>query len=90
METFVEVPDGVKADVKEKKVIISGPNGTLEKDFDDPRFNHFIKIESDGKKITVTSTGERRKLGSLAGSITAHVRNMVTGVTKGYKRRGSC
>jgi large subunit ribosomal protein L6 len=85
METFVEIPDGVKADVKDKHIVISGPGGTLEKDFDDPRFNHLLDIKTDGKKITVAASGERRKLGSLAGAIAAHTRNMVIGVTKGYK-----
>ncbi len=84
MEEFVTIPEGVSVDIEEKKVVIRGPKGQLERDFDDPRFNHIIEMEKKDSKIIVKASEDKRLIKSLIGTMCAHMRNMMNGVTKGY------
>lgn len=75
------IPEGVKVELVDNKVKISGPKGDLERKLD---FRENIKIEKMENKIKVSSETERRKTKALVGAITAHIRNMIDGVIKGY------
>ncbi len=81
MKKEVLISNGVNIHVEEKKVKISGPNGQLEKEF-----KHFyeIKIEREDNKVVVSSDSDLKKVGAMVGTIAAHIRNMVRGVTDGY------
>lgn len=74
------IPSDVKVDVFDNKVKVSGTKGQLEKSF----ALIDIKIEKTDNKIKVSSESERRKMKALVGTVLAHIRNMITGVTKGY------
>ncbi|MCX6815698.1 MAG: 50S ribosomal protein L6 [Candidatus Aenigmarchaeota archaeon] len=80
----IEIPSDVTVNVDDRKVIVKGPKSTIEKDFDDPRFNATIRMHVDGSKFIVDRVDEKKKSGAMAGSIIAHTRNMIIGVTKGY------
>jgi large subunit ribosomal protein L6 len=80
-EKEIEIPEGIKAEVNENLVKISGEKGQLEREF---KGLHDVKIVLEGNKLKVSSESERRKVKSLVGTIIAHVRNMIHGVTKGY------
>jgi large subunit ribosomal protein L6 len=69
--------------IDNKKVKVSGEKGSLEKSF----ALREIKIEKIENKIKVSSESDRRKVKSLVGTVLAHIRNMITGVTKGYVYR---
>ncbi len=85
MEHIIDVADGIDVSVSDMKVSVKGPKGDVERDFDDPRFNHLIEIEKKENKVVIKFDDEKRKVKAFAGSVVAHIRNMMTGVTKGYK-----
>ena len=85
MEKKVEIPDKVEVKVNEMCVTVKGPNGELSKDFDDPRFNGLIKFEQKGNVFHVSNSDEKRKTGAVVGTIAAHTKNMILGVTVGFK-----
>jgi large subunit ribosomal protein L6 len=82
----VEIPDGVEVTVNEREITVKGPKGEIKRDFDNPRFNSFIELKS-GKKFIATPTNDRKLVRAVSGTITAHVKNMIIGVTKGHRYR---
>lgn len=80
----VMIPENINIEIENKKVKVSGEKGNLEREF---RTFFEIKIEKNGNKIKVSSESERRKVKAEVGTIAAHIRNMVKGVTKGFTYR---
>jgi large subunit ribosomal protein L6 len=78
------IPENVDIEVKEKKVKVKGPKGELEREF---KLVAGIKIEKINSKIKVSSESERRKIKALVGTVAAHIKNMIDGVTKGFVYR---
>lgn len=79
----LKIPENVKVEVQGSKVKVSGEKGELERDFKEKD----IKIELVGNKLIVSSESERKKMRALVGTIIAHVKNMIKGVTKGFVYR---
>ncbi len=75
----VTIPKGVKVDLKDNQITITGPKGNLtqeiHKDID-------VKVEDDS--IVVTRSTDQREHRSLHGLIRALIQNMVIGVSEGY------
>nr|AJS11802.1 50S ribosomal protein L6P [uncultured archaeon] len=84
MEKTVPIPDNVQIEVKGLQVTVKG-NGELSRDFADPRLNGLIKIEKKDSMIHVSDSGDSRKVGANVGTIAAHIKNMILGVTAGFK-----
>jgi large subunit ribosomal protein L6 len=78
------IPENVNVEIIGNKVKVSGPKGELEKSLKIPEE---IKVEKIENKIKVYSESERRKIKALIGTIAAHIRNMLNGVTKGFSYR---
>jgi len=78
----VNVPSDVEVKIEGKRVEVKGPLGSLQKDFSHAR-DISIKM-TDGKIILETYYPKKKQLAVL-GSVRSHVRNMIAGVTKGYK-----
>lgn len=78
---ILEIPKEVKLEVVDNEVKVVGPKGELKRKFEIPPT---IKIEKIENKLRVYSESERRKAKALVGTIVAHVRNMIKGVTKGF------
>lgn len=76
----VELPEGVKAEVKEGNVIIEGKKGKLERKLYHPK----ILIEKIDNKIVIKCEFARRKEKALVGTFAAHISNMIRGVTEGF------
>jgi large subunit ribosomal protein L6 len=74
------VPEGVNVEVFGRKVKVSGPKGSLEREFELGE----IKIEKKDNKIVVSAEQEKRKIKALVGTVAAHIKNLIGGVTKGY------
>ena len=85
MEQKIEIPEKIEIEVKERRIIVKGPKGSTEKDFDDPRYNKSIQIKREDASLIIASQSENRKTKAMIGTIKAHVRNMINGVTAGYK-----
>ena len=77
----VEVPEGVKVDVKARVVTVTGDLGTLTKSFKHVSVD--IVKESDEKLQLSMWFGKRKQLACLR-TVQTHIQNMITGVTKGY------
>ena len=76
----IQVPDNVDVTLDGKKVNVKGAKGTLMRDFSFAT----IAIEGEGKNIRIWAKWPRKKEAALVGTITSHIQNMITGVTKGY------
>jgi len=81
MEKELIIPDNVKVEIQNKHVKVSGQKGENGKEF---KFFFDVKIEKKDNKIVVTSSSDRKKIKALVGTIIAHIKNMIKGVTEGY------
>jgi large subunit ribosomal protein L6 len=80
---LIEIPQGVKAEITEKEIKVSGPKGELTQ-FIHPE----IKVEQKDGKIFVSPKTELSKKGrGLWGLYRALISNMVTGVSKGFEKK---
>lgn len=77
----INIPEGVTIEIEGKKVKVKGEKGELEREF---KTFFDIKIEKSEEKIIVSSESERRKVKAMVGTIIAHLRNLLKGVTKGF------
>ena len=76
----IQVPDDVQLSLEGRKVTVKGPKGTLTRDFS----HEPVSIELDGKTVRTWAAWPRKKEAALVGTISSHIQNMITGVTKGY------
>lgn len=79
----VEIPEGVDVCINGKYIIVKGPNGELRRRIEDGN----IKIHIEGKHVKIMCESERRKIKALVGTMFAHIKNMIIGVTKGYRAK---
>lgn len=77
----VDLPEGVTAEVKARSVTVTGPRGTLTREFKHVQVD--IVKESDTRIQLSMWFGQRKQLACLR-TTQSHIQNMVTGVTKGY------
>ncbi|MCW4018040.1 MAG: 50S ribosomal protein L6 [Candidatus Bathyarchaeota archaeon] len=76
----IEVPDGVAVSIENRKVTVKGEKATLTRDFS----HAGVSMEVNGDTVKVWANWPRKKEASLVGTIESHIKNMITGVTKGY------
>ncbi len=77
----ITVPSDVTVKVEGPKVTVTGPKGTLEKEFDKN-----ISIELDGNVIKVTRSNDEKQNRSLHGLTRTLINNMIIGVTQMYSK----
>lgn len=75
------VPEGVKCELKNSTLSVSGPKGTLEQ-----TFQPSIGIEIKDGEIVITRKSDERQERAFQGLTRALIANMVTGVSQGYER----
>ncbi len=78
----IDIPEDVNVDIDGLKVRVEGPKGVLERDFSHMRP---ILLRKEGNKVVAEAYFARAKDRAKIGTIIAHIRNMIIGVTKGYK-----
>ena len=78
----VAIPSGVKVAVANGTVKVEGPKGKLEL-----AYHPNMKVEADGKAVTVKRPNDDRQNRALHGLTRALINNMVVGVTKGYEKK---
>jgi large subunit ribosomal protein L6 len=81
LERVVEIPEQVNVRVTGRRVLVEGPLGKLEEDLSHLPVALMVR---DEKMYLSTRWPRKREVGML-GTAAAHVRNMITGVTKGYR-----
>lgn len=76
---FVKVPKGVTVVVGSRKVTVTGPRGTLSRDFT----HRSLDIQKVGKRSIKVDLwfGSRKELACVR-TICSHIENMITGVTQ--------
>lgn len=79
----IQIPDEVELTLDGKKITVKGAKGTLTRDFSYAP----IFMELQGKTFKVWAKWPRKKEMALVGTIHAHVRNMIIGVTKGFTQK---
>jgi large subunit ribosomal protein L6 len=78
---IIEVPEGVTVNIdKSKKVTVKGEKATLTRDFSFAN----ILMETTGNNVRIWAEWPRKKEAALVGTIESHIKNMITGATKGY------
>ncbi|MEM1539402.1 MAG: 50S ribosomal protein L6 [Candidatus Bathyarchaeia archaeon] len=76
----IQIPDGVEVVFDGKKVTVKGAKGVLTRDFSKIP----ISMELQGNKIRIWADWPRKKESALVGTVCAHIKNMITGVSKGF------
>lgn len=77
----VVIPEGVNVAISAEGIKVSGPKGEVEKKL---HLTKDIKVEKVENKVVVSSKSERRNVVALVGTIAAHIRNAIKGVTEGF------
>lgn len=83
METkrTVTIPEGVSVAINNTSVAVSGALGQLERNLWYPG----ISIKKENSGIVIESKKPRREQLAMLGTLESHLKNMVTGVSKGYE-----
>ena len=80
VENIVNIPEGVQLDFDGKIVSLKGPKGTVKKDFTHTKLN----FDHEDNKVRIWAENPRKRESALVGTVTAHINNMIKGVTKGF------
>ncbi len=87
-EQELEIPDGVEVEVKARTVTVKGPLGKLTKSFNHIPFEMRKEQTKRGKNgLKFRMWLQKKKRNAVLGTVRSIIRNMVTGVTSGYKFR---
>ncbi|MFA6190203.1 MAG: 50S ribosomal protein L6 [Candidatus Staskawiczbacteria bacterium] len=79
----IEIPEGVKTEITNTEIKVSGPRGALRQ-----AIHHEIKVEVKDNQILVAPKTELSKKGrGLWGLYRALISNMVEGVSKGFEKK---
>jgi len=85
---IISIPDNVQVEIKSRKVKVTGPRGSLNRDFKHLSLEmEVIGADKEGgpKRIRVQKWfGTTRELAAVR-SVCSHLENMFTGVQRGYK-----
>ncbi len=76
----ISIPEGVVINIDGRKVTVRGGKAILTRDFSHAE----VSLETDGKNVKIWAKWPRKKEASLVGTVESHIKNMITGVTKGY------
>jgi large subunit ribosomal protein L6 len=80
VENTVEIPENVQLTVEGRKVTAQGPKGKVTKDFGHTK----LAIVKEGNALRLSIENPRRTEAALIGTISAHVKNMIKGVSQGF------
>ncbi|NMB78360.1 MAG: 50S ribosomal protein L6 [Methanomicrobiales archaeon] len=79
----VIIPDGVKVQLDGTQLKVNGPKGQLSRNVRFPQ----VSVACDGKEVTITTESQRKEITAMVGTLEAHTKNMVRGVTEGFEYR---
>jgi large subunit ribosomal protein L6 len=78
---LIEIPEGVSIAVQDKKIIVKGKHGTLEREILD-----VLDVLIEEKKLVLKRLKETKEVKSYHGLIRALLQNMVKGVTDKFSK----
>ncbi|XP_024395671.1 large ribosomal subunit protein uL6 [Physcomitrium patens] len=79
----MDLPEGIKVEIKAKQVRVTGPRGVLTRNF--KHLNLDFQLQDGGRKLKVDAWFGNRKTMAAIRTAMSHVNNLITGVTKGYR-----
>jgi large subunit ribosomal protein L6 len=81
LQRTIQVPEGVTVEVNGKNIKVKGPLGALQEDL-----SHLpVNFSQRGREVQVSVIWPRKREIGMLGTAAAHIRNMIRGVTKGYR-----
>lgn len=81
VEEKIEIPDGVKVDIRGEEVIVASKEERISRRLHHPR----VSLALEGAKVVVRCDLPRRREKAIVGTFAAHIKNMVKGVTEGFE-----
>lgn len=80
IESTIAIPDGVTVTKNGDVVTVKGPKGELSRNFAHPR----VVVTVGEEDVKVSCEYPKTKEKAMNGTLAAHIRNMIWGVTDGY------
>jgi large subunit ribosomal protein L6 len=77
---IIQIPDDAEITIEGKKVTVKGAKGVLTRDLSYAP----ISMELQGKTIRIWANWPRKREAALVGTVCSHIKNMITGVRKGF------
>uniref|UniRef100_A0A453DNS4 Large ribosomal subunit protein uL6 alpha-beta domain-containing protein n=1 Tax=Aegilops tauschii subsp. strangulata TaxID=200361 RepID=A0A453DNS4_AEGTS len=79
----MEIPEEVTVKVSTKMIMVTGPRGTLTRNF--KHLNLDFQLQEGGRRLKVDAWFGTRKTMAAIRTAISHVQNLITGVTKGFR-----
>ncbi|PKL64477.1 MAG: 50S ribosomal protein L6 [Methanomicrobiales archaeon HGW-Methanomicrobiales-3] len=79
----ITIPEGVKAQLDGAQLRVNGPKGQLSRNV---RFPQVI-VTCEGNVVTIETESKRKEITAMVGTLEAHTKNMIRGVTEGFEYR---
>jgi large subunit ribosomal protein L6 len=76
------VPEGVEVKLEDRRVTVTGPKGTLEREI-----HAGFSLENEDGQVKLVRPDESKTTRALHGLYRSLIHNMVIGVTQGYQKR---
>jgi len=80
----VPIVEGTEVSVKGDIIRVKGPLGELSRRYD-PRMVD-VEVDQEEEKVVLRTYNPRKFQRSYIGTVAAHIRNMMRGVTEGFKK----
>lgn len=74
------IPNGVTLTVEDNKITVKGPKGELSTEID-----RHITVEVNNEEVVIKRENDNYK--NLHGTVNANLKNMITGVSKGFEKK---
>ncbi len=81
----ITVPDDVTVSINKRLITISGPKGEISRELWYPHI--IIQHIDDEISVDVDTPAIRKEQKAMVGTFASHLRNMIDGVTRGYRYR---
>lgn len=78
----IELPSGVKVEIKGTHVKVTGSKGSLERDI-----RPEVEIKQEGDQLVVSPKGTSKRVQAFWGMTRSLINNMVIGVDKGFQKK---
>ncbi len=79
----VTIPEGVKAQLDGAQLRVNGPKGQLSRNVRFPQ----VSVTCEGNVVTIATESKRKEITAMVGTLEAHTKNMIRGVTEGFEYR---
>lgn len=82
----MDIPDGIEIKIKSKIIEVTGPRGTLTRNFKHLNLDFMLITDEEGKrKLKVDAWFGSRKTTAAIRTALSHVSNLIIGVTQGFR-----